>query len=307
MRMPALLNQNLYITPLAWAMYFTWLVFSLLDWLDKKGLPYKQIMYVAKSGAWQDTARRDSRGLVRATRVMEKGARFMRIEQTYWDRLGRRLAMMGEKTGAREMATILLLRSLLVSLPALALPFFWEGWWTVALYPVAAAVLFRLEMRELDRKYDKWQKELVRDIPEVVDRLRICFAGGRDYLSALRQAQASGGAAMAQALSQLIHDIQTVGTTSAFHLFAVSFDMPAIQKLTSALTLAVESGYGAAEAYFSSIEGEITLLRQEAAEALVKSKPEKVYQLYALLFGLAVATLAMKGWEILNQVGRLFG
>ena len=70
--------------------------------------------------------------------------------------------------------------------------------------------------------------------------------------------------------------------------------------------LAVESGYGAAEAYFSSIEGELTALRQEAAESLVKAKPEKVYQLYALLFALAVAALLLKGWEILQQVGMLF-
>jgi len=71
--------------------------------------------------------------------------------------------------------------------------------------------------------------------------------------------------------------------------------------------LAVESGYGAAEAYFNSIEGELAALRQEAAESLVHTKPEKVYQLYTLLFCLAVASLLLKGWEILQQVGQLFG
>jgi hypothetical protein len=140
-----------------------------------------------------------------------------------------------------------------------------------------------------------------------MDLLRICFAGGRDYLSALRQAQASGGEAMAQALGQLINDVQTIGSAGAFRLFAVSFDLPAVQKLASALMLAVESGYGAAEAYFSSIEGELAALRQEAAESLVRTKPEKVYQLYVLLFGLAVASLLLKGWEIFMQVGKLFG
>lgn len=305
--MGAQLNQYLYLTPLVWAMYFTWLLLGLLQWIDRKRRPYEMIRLAAKGGYAQSTIRKDSRGLVRAARVMERGARFIRVEQTYWDRLGRKLAMMGEKIGAREMATVLLIRSLAVSTLILALPLLWGGWWMAGLYPFAAIALFRMEMKELDRKYDKWQKELARDIPEVVDRLRICFAGGRDYLSALRQAQASGGTAMAQALSQLIHDIQTIGTAEAFHLFAVSFDLPAIQKLASALTLAVESGYGAAEAYFSSIESEITELRLEAAESLVRTKPEKIYQLYAILFALAVAALSLKGWEILGQVGRLFG
>ena len=161
-------------------------------------------------------------------------------------------------------------------------------------------------MQGLDRRYGRWQKALIQDIPEVMDRLRICFAGGRDYLSALRQAEATSGSAMNRALGQLIHDIQTIGSAGAFRLFSVSFDLPAIQKLASALMLAVESGYSAAEAYFSSIEGELSVLRQEAAESLVRTKPEKVYQLYALLFGLAVAALLLKGWEIMRQVGRLF-
>ena len=301
----ALLEQMLLITPLIWAVYFTWLLFGLMDWMLAKSKPYRQIRYV--TGGGRQGAGIDSRGLVRATWMVDRGARFIRVRQSYWERLGRRLTLMGEKTGAKEMATILLLRSLLVALPTLALPLFWEGWWMAGLYPVAVAVLFLQEMAGLDRKYDLWQNELIRDIPEVMDRLRICFAGGRDYLSALRQAQATGGAAMAQALSQLINDIQSIGSSGAFRLFAVSFDMSAIQKLTSALILAVESGHEAAEAYFNSIEGELAALRQEAAESLVRTKPEKVYQLYSLLFVLAVSALLLKGWEIFGQVGKLFG
>jgi hypothetical protein len=158
----------------------------------------------------------------------------------------------------------------------------------------------------VDRRYAEWQGKLAMDIPGVMDRMRICFAGGRDYLSALRQAQSSGGPAMSRALGQLVDDIESIGSAGAFRLFAISFDQPAVQKLASALTLAVESGYGAAEAYFSSIEGELAALRQESAESLVRSKPEKIYKLYALLFGLASAALALKGWEILSMVGRLF-
>ena len=298
--------QPPWLPPLLWAVFISWLTFSALDWWKERRKPYRQILIASKGGQATDAGRKDSRGLLRAVRVMDRGARIIRVEQSWWERQDRRLALMGEKTGAKETVTILLLRSLMVAAPALALPLVWGGWWKAGLYPVAAALVFRQEMRGLDKKYAGWQKELVRDIPGVMDRMRICFAGGRDYLSALRQAQASGGPAMGRALSRLIHDIQTIGSAEAFRLFAISFDLPAVQKLASALTLAVESGYGAAEAYFNSIEGELAALRQEAAESLVKSKPEKVYQLYALLFGLAVAALLLKGWEILNQVGKLF-
>ena len=307
MTMAALLRQIPYAAPLIWAIYVSWLLFGVLDWWEANRRPYRQILLASRGDGWRDSGGKDSRGLLRAARVMDMGARVIHIEQSYWDRLGRRLVLMGEKTGARETVTILLLRSLLVALPVLALPLLWEGWWKAGLYPLAAAFIFQREMKSLDRRYSLWQKALAHDIPEVMDRLRICFAGGRDYLSALRQAQASGGPAMAQALGQLIHDIQTIGSAGAFRLFSVSFDLPAVQKLASALLLAVESGYGAAEAYFSSIEGELTALRQEAAESLVRTKPEKIYQLYALLFGLAVSALLLKGWEIFGQVGQLFG
>ena len=301
------LRQLPYAAPLLWAIYISWLIFAILDWKEERGKPYRQVLYTTGAGGMGKAGLKDRRGLVRAVRMMDRGARFVHIKQSYWDRLDRSLSLMGEKTGARETVTILLLRSMLVALPVLVTPLFWEGWWKAGLYPLAAAILFKQEMRKLERRYSLWQKSLIRDIPEVMDRLRICFAGGRDYLSALRQAQASGGLAMAQALDQLIHDIQTIGSASAFRLFSVSFDMPAIQKLASALMLAVESGYGAAEAYFNSIEGELAALRQEAAESLVHTKPEKVYQLYTLLFCLAVASLLLKGWEILQQVGQLFG
>ena len=301
------LSRTSYVAPLLWAVYVSWLVFGVVGWWETSRRPYRQVMLASKDDSRRETGGKDSRGLIRATRVMDLGARAIHIEQSYWDRLGRRLALMGEKTGARETVTVFLLRSLLVALPALALPLLWEGWWKAGLYPLAVAFLFQREMKGLDRRYGLWQKELVRDIPEVMDRLRICFAGGRDYLSALRRAQASGGPAMARALGQLIHDIQTIGSAGAFRLFSVSFDMPAIQKLASALMLAVESGYGAAEAYFSSIEGELSALRREAAESLVRTKPEKIYQLYTLLFGLAVSALVLKGWEIFGQVGQLFG
>jgi Flp pilus assembly protein TadB len=300
------MNVMPYLPPLAWSMYLSWLLFGVLEWREKKKKPYKLADFALQSREQHERRLGDSRGFRRLVRVMDRGAGILQLRPSYWERLDRRLELMGEKADGRETLALLLLRSMVLALPALAAPLFWPGWWQTAIYPAACAWLFRQELKGLELRYERWQKELVQDIPEVMDRLRICFAGGRDYLSALRQAQASSGPAMGQALGRLLHDIQTIGSASAFRLFAISFDLPAVQKLASALMLAVESGYGAAEAYFSGIEGELTALRQEAAEALVRTKPEKIVQLYGLLFGLAVAALLLKGWEIFRQVGRLF-
>ena len=126
-----------------------------------------------------------------------------------------------------------------------------------------------------------------------------------DYLSALEGA-AAGTTALGRALEKLTEDIRTRGSQSALASFSASFDLPATNRLASALALAIESGYEAAEVYLVNIEEELRQLRQEAAEALVKGKPEKVKQLYFLLFILAIGALLLKGWEILGQVKTLF-
>jgi len=283
------------------------ILFVLIERWETKRRTLRQILIGSGGDGASKAGGRDSRKLERAARVMDRGARLLRIERSYWDKLDRKLALMGEKADGRETVTLILVRSALVALPALALPFVWGGWWRGVFYPLAAAGLTSMELRALDKKYDQWQKSLEKDIPQVIDRVRICFAGGRNYLSALRQAQAAGGQAISAALGRLINDIQTVGANSAFRLFSESFDLPAIHRLSSALMLAIESGYEAAEAYFVSIDGELTALREEAARTLLRARPEKVYRLYAMLFALAIAALILKGWEILGQVGAMFG
>ena len=297
----------LWFAPLLWAVYVPALAICFWEAREKRKLPYRQANLAAMSDtAWAKKQERDSRGLRRVMGIMDRGTALIHLEEGFWENLDRRLGLMGEKDTGRERLAKAMLRSVFYAMPALALPLLLGGWWKLVFYPVAVAVLSQQEYLGLERAYARWQKELVRDIPQVMDRLRICFAGGRDYLSALRQARDCGGPAMHQALSRLLEDIQSQGSSAAFRLFSLSFDLPSVQKLASALMLAVESGYGAAETYFNSIEGELVALRQEAAEALIQAKPEKIYRLYALMFALSVGALGLKGWEILQQVGKLF-
>jgi hypothetical protein len=91
----------------------------------------------------------------------------------------------------------------------------------------------------------------------------------------------------------------------ALDLFAQSFKMPVVTKFASAVKIAVEYGYEAAENYFRIIETDITEVRRVAIEELTRSKPEKVYQLYLVLFSLAVGSLALKGWEIFSRINQI--
>lgn len=215
------------------------------------------------------------------------------------------LNLMGSKKSAETELAGYIIIGLGGALPLLAVPFITGFAGYIALYPVFALVLTYQQVRSLSKKYRKWQLEITKDLPELIDKLRISFASGRDYVSAFKQARDNSGPRMRIIIDKLLNDLQYMRPAPALDLFAQSFKMPVVTKFASAVKIAVEYGYEAAENYFRIIETDITEVRRVAIEELTKSKPEKVYQLYLVLLSLAVGSLALKGWEIFSQVNKI--
>lgn len=191
-----------------------------------------------------------------------------------------------------------------------ALPLLIVPWLTgvpiyLVFYPIFVGIIIYQKHHELEIKYEKWQAEVKKDLPELIDKLRISFASGRDYISAFMQARDNSGSRMRKVIDKLINDLQCMRPGQALDLFADSFKMPVVNKFASAVKISIEYGYEAAENYFRIIESDITEVRRSAIEELTKSKPEKVYQLYIAIFSLAVSALIMKGWEVLSQVNQI--
>jgi hypothetical protein len=255
---------------------------------------------------WETYAQRDSRGLRRMMVVVQAAGRFVDLDGLILDKIGAMLEMVGEhKQPEKELARYLIV-GCIGAAPVLIVPFITREAWYCVLYPCFAAVLVYQNYQSLLKRYRAWQKEIQRDVPDLIDKLRISFASGRDYVSALIQVRASSGPRMARAIERLVSDIQSIGVSRALDGFAAAFRMPVINKLASAVRIAVESGYQSAETYFVNIENDLREVRQVAMEELTRSKPEKVYQLYLVLSGLAIGTLCLKGWEIFSQISDLF-
>jgi len=214
--------------------------------------------------------------------------------------------MMGIKTRPEHELALFIAHGLLGAIPILMVPFLTRFYGYLALYPVAVVVLIIRKYQKYKARYVQWQREIIRDLPDLIDKLRISFASGRDYLSAFIQARDSSGPKMKKMIDKLINDLQCMRPTQALDIFADSLKMPAVTKFTSAVKIALEYGYDSAESYFQTIEADILEVRRVAIEELTKSKPEKVYQLYLLLLSLAVGALVLKGWEIFSQVSRIF-
>lgn len=295
-----------YFVPVLWAGFSTAAVLIGWDDFEASRQPYRFVKLAAMTEKeFSRRKLRDSRGLQRIVGGLNQRLDFFASEGPLGFSINRMLQMMGSSMTREDIFSQGLLQGLGGAIPLLSVPVLTEQWGWIVLYPVFSSAILYRSIHRIRLDFMVWQQQLVRDIPEVIDHLRISLAAGRNYLSALSQAGGSSGPAMNRALEQLIHDIHTLGSAEALRLFSASFDLPIMSKLAAAIRLAIESGHEAAESYFLNIEDEILMLRQEAAEALTKAKPEKVYQLYILLFGLALAALGLKCFEIFNLVSKL--
>lgn len=227
------------------------------------------------------------------------------IEQLFLRDLRNMNSLMGIKTRPERELARFFAQGIVGGLPILIVPFITEFYGYLALYPVAVIFLIMHGYRKHKADYEKWQREIIRDLPDLIDKLRISFASGRDYLSAFIQARDTSGPKMRAMIDKLINDLQCMRPTQALDIFADSFKMPAVTKFTSAVKIALEYGYESAESYFQTIEQDIMEVRRVAIEELTKSKPEKAYQLYMILMALAVGSLILKGWEIFSQVAKI--
>ena len=147
--------------------------------------------------------------------------------------------------------------------------------------------------------------EIIKDLPDLIDKLRISFASGRDYISAFIQARENSGPKMRSIIDKLINDLQCMRPHQALDVFADSFKMPIVNKFASAVKISIEYGYQQAENYFKIIENDIVEVRRAAIEELTRAKPEKVKELYIIIVGLAAGALLLKAWEIFSQINEI--
>lgn len=292
-----------YLVPLLWSVAGTLLILLLWQNWIRVRRPYLQLSKVVERGHAKGEEKRDSRGLVR---MIEASKAYASIHKKMKGKYHRKLALMDFTFSEEEILWNNLGTAFLGAMPLMAVPVLTQQILFIVLYPIGVVIIFWTGLQKIEKAYRKWEQGLLRDVPEVIDYLRISFTVGRDYISAIRQASRSCNEAMEKALSRLVQDIEQHGANQALRHFSLHYDIPVMSKLTAAITLAVENGYESAEAYLIKIEEEVLLLRQEAMESLVETKPNQVVKLYILLFILAVTALLLKGWEIWQMISQLW-
>ena len=239
--------------------------------------------------------------------ILLKIIKVIDVDKFFINEIRKILLLMGEKNKSAERVFIgFIAQSLVNTLPILLLPVITQFPAYVLAYPISVVVMVLQKINGLKKQYKKWQIEVSKDLPELIDKLRISFASGRDYISAFRQAQKNSGPTLRILLDKLINDFQSMRPGQALNEFSSAFKMPIMNKFTTAVKIAIENGYDQAETYFQAIEADITELRRVAIEEITKSKPEKVYQLYIVAVSMSIGALALKGWEVIQSASKVF-
>jgi len=155
------------------------------------------------------------------------------------------------------------------------------------------------------RRFRQWQNDIVRDIPELIDKMRISLASGKDYISALRTVRENSGPRLSAILDKLINDMQIMKPSLALDEFAAAFGMPVMIKFVAAVKVGIETGYEQSENYFIHIEQDIRDLRKLALEELTRSKPEKTVLLKVIMVFHAIAAFGLTTMKLFSEINRI--
>lgn len=239
-----------------------------------------------------------TKGIIAAKNVFD-------VEQICFHEMSKILHFLGIKRRPDELIGVYISKSLLLSLPVLILPIItgWTGY--LFLYLIMTIIITYRQYNNLLNEYRKKRIALKKDIPHIIDKLRISFASGKDHIAAFHQIKESTGKETQLIIESLLNDFQYMLPQQALDNFSTAFKMPVVNKFCSAMRIALENGYEAAENYFQIIEKDVYEVRQIAIEELTKSKPEKVQLLYIIMLNMASGALLLKGWEIFSQISNI--
>lgn len=230
---------------------------------------------------------------------------FFDIERLSGAELKRMLKLMGEPKSPERVYADHIVTALLAASGLLAIPLVTGKWLFILFYPIAVALIMFGQYQMVRRRFKNWQNDVVKDLPELIDKMRISLASGKDYISALRKVQENSGPRLSKILEKLINDMQIMRPTKALDEFSQAFGLPVMVKFTAAIKIGIEVGYDNAENYFDHIEQDIRYLRKLALEELTKNKPERVNGLKVLMITHALAALTLTALNLFSKLNNL--
>jgi len=249
--------------------------------------------------------KKDGRVIVWITDFLAGLERFTDIEKLLGYDLKKMLTLMGEEKRPERVYADHILTALLAASVLLVIPMLTGFAGYILLYPIGTVLIIVGQAQRVKHRFRRWQNDIVRDIPELIDKMRISLASGKDYISALRTVRENSGPRLSAILDKLINDMQMMKPSLALDEFAAAFGMPVMLKFVAAVKVGIETGYEQSENYFIHIEQDIRDLRRLALEELTRSKPEKTVLLKAIMIFHAMAAFGLTTMKLFGEINRI--
>jgi Flp pilus assembly protein TadB len=201
----------------------------------------------------------------------------------YGVNLKRMLAMMGNTKGLELVLAEQITKAGLFAGCMLVVPFLTGSKVYFLLVPVAFIVLMLIQNREIYRKYKKWQNEIIKDIPLLIDKIQISMEAGKPLLHALQQVYKSASPRLRIMLERLLLDMQIMKQTEAIDKFARATGIPEMIIFAAAVKIAIENGYEKSKSNFEILKQDIRRLRIISLNELTRNKPQNLRKLQILM------------------------
>lgn len=153
----------------------------------------------------------------------------------------------------------------------------------IVLVPVAFVVLMIIQNREIYVDYRKWQNELIKDLPLLIDKIQISLEAGKPIIHALQQVYKTASPRLSVMLERLILDMQIMKQTAAMDKFARATGIPEMINFSAAVKIAIENGYDKSRSNFEILKEDIRKLRVISLNELTRSKPRNLRRLQLLM------------------------
>jgi Flp pilus assembly protein TadB len=197
--------------------------------------------------------------------------------------LRRMLQLMGHNASFERVIADQIIKSLIIAGMMLIVPILTGFTGYYLLSPLGFIVGMVIQNRSIYISYKKWQNELIKDLPLLIDKIQISLEAGKPVVHALRQVYRTASPRLANLLERLILDMQIMKQTEAIDRFARATGIPEMINFSAAVKIAIENGYNSSRNNFEILKQDIRKLRVISLNEITRNKPGSLRKLQLLM------------------------
>jgi Flp pilus assembly protein TadB len=154
--------------------------------------------------------------------------------------------------------------------------------------PLGVVLFFMAYIYKIKEEYQKRQNILLRDLPELIDKMTSALAAGRPLERIFEDFSDHCSPILSRMLMNLVANLNTMPMRNALRIFAMEVDYDEMYDFISVVNVIVEKGYHEAESNLQSIKDDLDVLRKKALEEKTKGDPAKFNMVFMVMLTIAL-------------------